>query len=65
MQLLSRTTLNISIKIYKQTNLTKAELYKLKSIACVVDLECYTVRLGLPTYGEREFVETKENLSIA
>ena len=65
MQLLSRTTLNISIKIYKQTNLTKAELYKLKSIPCVVDLECYTVHLRLPTSGEREFAETKENLSIA
>ena len=41
-----------------KTNLTKAELYKLKSIPCVVDLECYTVHLGLPTSGEREFAKT-------
>ena len=52
-------------KYINKTNLTKAELYKLKSIPCVIDHECYTVRLGLPRFGEREFAKTKENLSIA
>ena len=56
--------IKLSIIYINKTNLTKAELYQLKSIPCIVDLECYIVCLGLPRSGEREFAETKENLSI-
>ena len=33
--------IKLSIIYINKTNLTKAELYKLKSIPCIVDLECF------------------------
>ena len=50
--------IKLSIIYINKTNLTKAELYKLKSIPCIVNLECFRVSYVWRerVYRNRDFI---------